>query len=95
MPALPEIKKWRQNTECKAYLVQLRPVLNNNINQLDLPELPGTKPPTKEYTWRDHGSSQICSRGWPCQESMGEEILGPMKILYPSVGDSEVEVGGS
>ena len=23
---------------------------NNNINQ---PELPGTKPPTKEYTWRD------------------------------------------
>jgi hypothetical protein len=34
---------------------------NNNINQPDthththtpLPELPGTKPPTKEYTWRD------------------------------------------
>jgi hypothetical protein len=29
---------------------------NNNINQPDphhhhLPELPGTKPPTKEYTW--------------------------------------------
>ena len=24
-----------------------------NINQPDLPELPGTKPPTKEYTWRD------------------------------------------
>jgi hypothetical protein len=24
----------------------------NNINQPDLPELPGTKSPTKEYTWR-------------------------------------------
>jgi hypothetical protein len=23
---------------------------NNNINQ---PELPGTKPPTKEYAWRE------------------------------------------
>ena len=26
---------------------------NNNINQLDLTELPGTKPLTKEYTWID------------------------------------------
>jgi hypothetical protein len=26
---------------------------NNNINQTDPPELPGTEPPTKEYTWRD------------------------------------------
>jgi hypothetical protein len=29
---------------------------NNNINQPDPyhhPELPGTKPSTKEYTWRD------------------------------------------
>jgi hypothetical protein len=26
---------------------------NNNINQPDSSELPGTKPPTKEYTWRD------------------------------------------
>jgi hypothetical protein len=24
---------------------------NNNINQPDPPELSGTKPPTKEYTW--------------------------------------------
>jgi hypothetical protein len=24
---------------------------NNNINQPDPPELPGTKPSTKEYTW--------------------------------------------
>jgi hypothetical protein len=25
----------------------------NNINQPEPPELPGTKPPTKEYTWSD------------------------------------------
>jgi hypothetical protein len=26
---------------------------NNNINQPDSPELPGTKPPANKYTWRD------------------------------------------
>jgi hypothetical protein len=26
---------------------------NKNINQQDHPEIPGTKPPTKEYTWRN------------------------------------------
>jgi hypothetical protein len=26
---------------------------NNNIKQSDPPELPGTKPLTKEYTWRN------------------------------------------
>jgi hypothetical protein len=26
---------------------------NNNVNQPVPPELPRTKPPTKEYTWRD------------------------------------------
>jgi hypothetical protein len=26
---------------------------NNNINQPDPPEFPGTKPPTKEHTWRN------------------------------------------
>jgi hypothetical protein len=26
---------------------------NNNINQTVPPELPGTKPPNKEYIWRD------------------------------------------
>jgi hypothetical protein len=30
---------------------------NNNINQPDTPELPGTKPPTKEYTWRSMAPS--------------------------------------
>ena len=27
--------------------------MNINISQRDQPELPGTKPLTKEYTWRD------------------------------------------
>jgi hypothetical protein len=31
----------------------LEPHRKNNINQPDLPELPGTKSPTKEYTWKD------------------------------------------
>jgi hypothetical protein len=27
---------------------------------------------------RTHGSSHICSRGWPYRAPMGEEVLGPM-----------------
>jgi hypothetical protein len=30
----------------------LTPQENNNTSHLDNPELPGTRPPTKEYTWR-------------------------------------------
>ena len=44
-----------------------------------------------------HGSSQICSRGWPCWTSLRVEALGPAKAEYPSVGechDREVGVGG-
>jgi hypothetical protein len=33
-----------------------------------------------------HGSSCICSRGWPCQISMGGEVLGPVKARCPSIG---------
>ena len=44
-----------------------------------------------------HGSSCICSRGWPSRTSMGGEALGPAKVLCPSLGEchsQEVEVGG-
>jgi hypothetical protein len=44
-----------------------------------------------------HGSSYICSRGWPSQSSMGRGALGPVKVLCPSVGEyqgREVGVGG-
>ena len=56
------------------------------MNQPVSPELPGTKSPTKEYTWRDPWFQCICSRGWPCWLSMGGEDLGPAKARDPSVG---------
>ena len=31
----------------------MQPYRKNNINQPDTAELAGTKPPTKEYTWKD------------------------------------------
>jgi hypothetical protein len=64
-----------------------RTTLSTNQN---LPTLraPGTKSPTKEYTrGGTHGSSCICSRGWPCLASMGGEALGPVNAQCPSVGD--------
>jgi hypothetical protein len=43
---------------------------------------------------RTHGSTCICSRGWPCRTSMGEEALGPVKVLCPNVGEcQDQEVG--
>jgi hypothetical protein len=44
-----------------------------------------------------HGSSCICSRGWPSRSSMGGEAIGSVKVLCPSVGEcqgQEAEVGG-
>jgi hypothetical protein len=44
-----------------------------------------------------HGSSRICSRGMPCGTSMGEEALGLIQVLFPSVEecqDREVGMGG-
>ena len=31
----------------------VQPYKKNNVNQSNSPELPGTKTPTNEYTWRD------------------------------------------
>ena len=67
------------------------------MNQPVSPELSETKPPTKEYTWRNPWLQRICSRGWPCRASMGGEALGPVKALCPSVGEcqgQEAGVGG-
>jgi len=66
------------------------------LNRFATPELPGTKLPTKAYTW-SHGSSRICSRGWHCLASIGGEALGPVKAPFTSVGEyqgDEVGVGG-
>jgi hypothetical protein len=60
-------------------------------------ELPGTKPQTWSTHGGTHGSSCICSRGWPSRSSMGGEALGPEKAQCPSVGecqDREAGVGG-
>jgi len=55
-------------------------------------ELPGTKPPTKEYTWREY--IHVCSRGWHCLASIGREALGPVKACFPNVGDCQgVQLG--
>jgi hypothetical protein len=62
---------------------------NNNMNQPDPLEFSGTKPPTKEYTWRAHGFSRICSRGWPFWISVGREALDPVEARCPCVGECQ------
>ena len=52
---------------------------------------------SKKTHGRTHGSSYICSRGWPCCSSMRGEALGPVKVLCPSIGECQgqkVGVGG-
>jgi hypothetical protein len=41
--------------------------------------IPGTKPPTKEYRWRDPWLQLHSSKGWLCQTSMEGEAIGPVK----------------
>jgi hypothetical protein len=41
-----------------------------------------------------HGSSHICSRGWPCWTSVGGEALGSVKVLCPSVGECQDREAG-
>jgi hypothetical protein len=45
--------------DCRSWRGLLPHRKNNNINQPDTPGLPGTKPPTKEYTWRG-ARLQLC-----------------------------------
>ena len=40
------------------------------------------------------GSDYICSRGLPSWSSMGGEVLGPVKILCPSVGECQSQEAG-
>jgi len=59
------------------------------------PELPGTKPLTNEYTWRD--PCMTPAAGWDCLASIGGKALGPVKSHFPQVGECqgiEVGVGG-
>jgi hypothetical protein len=58
--------------ELKRFATQRK---SNIMKQPDPAELQETKPPTKEYTRRTHGSNQIYSRGRPCWTSMEERSL--------------------
>ena len=63
---------------------------NKSTNQTPRPtppKFPGTNHQPKSTHGATHGSSRICSKGWPCQASLGEEALGPVKAWCPSVGD--------
>jgi hypothetical protein len=40
-----------------------------------------------------HGSSRICSKGWPCRTPMGREALSPVKAQCPSIREREFEGG--
>jgi hypothetical protein len=64
------------------------------MNQPVPPELPGTKPPTKENTWRDPCSSRIYSRRWSCGASMRGEALGPVKARCSIVGEYQDRESG-
>jgi len=41
---------------------------------------------SKKIQGGTHGSSCICSRGWPSRSSTGGEALGPVKVLCHSIG---------
>jgi len=64
---------------------------NNHTSQQ---EFPGTKPPSKEYTWIDHGSICICSRGWSYWAPIGGEALGPAKAGPPAQCRAMSKQGG-
>ena len=67
---------------------------NINMNQSVCPELPGTKPPTKEYTIGTQDFSCTCSRGWTCGTSMGGESLGLVKAQCPRLGECQHREAG-
>jgi hypothetical protein len=62
---------------------------NNNINQLNSPEVPGTKYQPKTTHGVTHGLSRMCSKGWLCQVSIGGAALGPVKAQCPSIGECQ------
>jgi hypothetical protein len=70
---------------------------NNNINQPDRPpkaSSQGINHQPKSTHEGTHGSSHICSRGWPKCTSMGGEALGPVKAQCSSIRECQgSEVG--
>ena len=50
---------------------------SNSVNWTDLQDLPGTGPPTKEYTWRDPWLWPHMWQRMTFLASVGGEALGP------------------
>jgi hypothetical protein len=50
--------------------------------------------PPKSTLGGTHGSSCICSRGWPYRASLGGEILGSVEAEFPSVGECKGREAG-
>ena len=61
---------------------------NNSFNQPELQTSQGLNHQPKCTHGGIHGSSCICSRGWPHLASVEGEALGPVKAQCPSVGES-------
>jgi hypothetical protein len=57
---------------------------NNNINQPDTPEIPGTNPPTK---WKDPWLQLYMEQRMALLGIMGKEALGSMKARCPTEGE--------
>jgi hypothetical protein len=69
-----------------------RTILTNQYLQSSL----GLNHQSKKTHGGTHGSSCICSSGWPSRSSMGGEALGPLEVLCPSIGKCQgQEASGS
>jgi hypothetical protein len=65
-------------------------MLTNQYSQCFL----GLNHQSKKTRGGTHGSSCICSSGWPSQSSIGGEALGPVKALCPSIGECQGQEAG-
>ena len=61
---------------------------------MDYPELRGTKPPTKEYAWREPWFQKHIHRGLSYLASIGGEALGPGEVSEDARAVSQEWVGG-
>jgi hypothetical protein len=59
-----------------------------SINQTSPTSSQGLKHQPKSIHGETHDYSRICSRGWPCQASVEEEALGPVKARCLSEGNA-------
>jgi hypothetical protein len=88
---MEELDKWLK--ELKGFETHRK---NNNTNQPDPRSFQGLNHQPKSTHGGTHGSSRICSRGYPYRTSVRWEALGPVKAQCPSVGEyqgREVGVG--